>query len=309
MRSVFGVSFFGVSLRVVALFVVLIFTAPFFFIGGPDYLSSPLHRAIWDLGHFGFFALLIALVQLRWPLRRWQQWLVVAALVFLMGGVIELAQVAVGRDGTWSDVWHNLVGAGLGLFWGQRANRFIWVGRLAASLALLAPLWSVLQIAQVQYDAAQKFPHLADFETQRELLRWQGDIARSKDHASSGQYGLKIKLQTTQYSGFSLNWFLGDWSGHKQLAFDIYNPDGEPLPFVLRIHDETHDRNGRAYTDRLNTRLLAEPGWNYFAIPIEQIENGPEKRSMNLQQLRALGIFVVAAPRARVIYLDNMRLE
>lgn len=298
----------GFVLRFSTLLVLLIATLPFFFIGGPDWASSPLYRAVWDLGHFGFFALLLILIQMRWPLTRWRQWLWVAFWVFVVGGAIEIVQAYIGRDGTWRDAWNNLVGAALGLFWGQRANLRVWLGRCAALLALFPSAWSVFLVALVQFESAQQFPRLANFENQRELLRWSGDIERDTKHTSAGDYALRIRFSTAPYSGTSLRWFLGDWTHHDVLAFDLYNP-GEPLDVTLRIHDQAHDRTGMAYSDRFNKRLHIEAGWSNIVIPIEEILNAPAKRKMDLHRLRAIGIFTTQLPREQMVYLDNLRLE
>jgi VanZ family protein len=295
--------------RFITFSFLLLLALPFFFIGGPDWLASPLHRAVWDLGHFGFFALLLLLIQLRWPLPHWRQWLGIAVIVFIAGGIIEIVQAYVGRDGTWSDVWRNLIGASLGLFWGQATTRWIWAGRLIAAIALLPSLCSVAQVAWVQYESTQQFPQLSNFENERELLRWKGNVERSTQYHTEGNYGLKIRLLPARYAGFSFTWFLGDWTGYKSLSFDIFNPDQSSLPLVLRIHDEAHDRADFAYADRFNESLVAASGWNHFTIALDDVKQAPDHREMNFTQLRAVGIFTVDLAKERIIYLDNLRLE
>src|SRR5690606_28082725 len=227
-------------------------------------------------------------IQVYRPLVRWQQWLHVGWIVLLVGGCIELLQAYVGRDGTWSDVLHNLIGASLGLFWGQKANPRVWIGRMLSSLALAPSMALTLQLAVVQYESAQQFPQLADFETQRELSRWKGNMARTDEHASEGRYALKIIFGTEKYSGISFNQFLGNWKSYEHFSFDIFNSDAQPLQIVLRIHDEAHDRADSAYADRFNTRLMVQPGWNYFSIALTEVAQAPAQRQMNLQQLRAV---------------------
>jgi hypothetical protein len=292
-----------------ALPLLLIVIVPFFFIGGPDFLSSPLFRSVWDFGHIGFFALLLIVVQWRKPLTHWRQWLLVAALVFILGGVIEIVQAYVGRDGNWGDVFKNLVGAALGLFWGQQVNRRIWIGRMLSVIALLPSLWSVVQVALVEYESSQRFPLLGSFEKSRDLMYWEGDIARTKTYTSHGEYSLKITLATTQYAGVTFDEFVEDWGKYQQLRFDIYNPGNEPLPLVLRIHDEVHDLTGLAFNNRFNQPLSAVPGWNHFVIPLVDVQQAPAEREMDLQKLRGLSIFTIQLARERVIYLDNVRLE
>lgn len=289
--------------------VVLLITLPFFFLGGPDWLSSPLYRALWDLGHFAFFALLLVTIQMYRPLTHWRQWITVGTLVLVIGGVIEMIQAQIGRDGTWADVAHNLIGAALGLFWGQKPSRLVWVGRCLASLALLPSVVFTINIALVQYESARQLPLLAGFETRRELLRWRGDVMRTAEHASEGQHSLKITFGTAKYSGVSLRYFLGDWSSYQRLSFDIYNPDTQAFTLALRIHDTAHDRADMAYEDRFNVRLPIHAGWNHHTISLADVKQAPLQREMDLQQLRALGLFTVQLPSPRVIYLDNLRLE
>src|SRR5690606_41013622 len=66
---------------------------------------------------------------------------------------------------------------------------------------------------------------------------------------------LKVELGTERYSGMGLRRFLGDWSHAEVLAFDLYNPDQEPLTMVVRVHDLEHELGDYALNDRFNTRL------------------------------------------------------
>lgn len=290
-----------------ALLVVVVL--PLFFWGGPDWLSPPLYRGVWNLGHVVFFALLLVLIQCRWVLKRWPHWLMVFLAVGVLGGVIEWAQSFIGRQATWSDIQLNLLGAGLGLFWGQRANGHIWWGRILFTLLLIFPLGAVGRLAWVQYEAMQQFPSLGSFETARELLRWRGKITRVQEAASHGDYSLRVGIGQEKYSGIALNTFLGDWRGYKVLALDIFNPDEDALPLIIRVHDKTHDLTNSAYNNRFNRRFVIEPGWNRLQIPLQEVRLAPAGRSMHLGEIRALGIFTVWSQRDRVIYIDNLRLE
>lgn len=296
-------------IRIIILIVIILAALPFFFLGGAGDVSTPLFRAVWNLGHIVFFGLVLVLVQLRWPLPHPQHWLWVVFWVFLVGGSIELVQTLVGREGSWSDIWRNLLGAGLGLFWGQRATLYLWLARVIMLTALCIPLWSVSQVAYLQYSSAKNFPLLAGFEHERELQRWTGDIKRVKRHVSEGNYALKIRFGTEAFSGIKLDWYLGDWSHSKQLRFDLYNPDTEPLALTLRINDLMHDQQGSNYNDRLNFRLLIKPGWNHLVLPLSQIKAAPKTRDMNLSEITELGIFAMQLAEERVVYFDNLRLE
>lgn len=295
--------------KMIPLAMVLLVALPFFFLGGPDWLSTPLFRAVWNLGHIAFFGVLLILIQLRWPLPHAWQWLCVAVCVLFIGGAVEVAQAFIGREGSWNDIFRNLLGAGLGLFWGQQANARIWFARTIMSAALLLPAWSVSQVAYLQYDSVKRFPMLAGFESERELQRWGGRVARVQRHASAGEYALKIHFSTRQFSGVKFGWYLGDWTPFKQLEFDVYNPDDEPLALTLRINDIEHDKQGSHYDDRFNSRLLVQPGWNNIVVPLAQVKAAPAAREMRLDQINELGFFTQQLPQERTLYLDNLRLE
>lgn len=272
-------------------------------------MSGPLYRAVWDLGHIAFFAILLMLVQRRHPLDSVTAWLTVTLVVFVVGGAIEYLQTKVGRDGNWGDVLGNLTGAWLGLFWFQRATRLVWLGRIAASVLLIAPLLVVGQLALLQYQVAREFPVISGFENPGDITRWDGDLEISSEFVTQGQGSLKVNLGTQRYAKAALRKFFGDWRHHRQLAFDIYNPDAEPLAMTLRVHDAQHERGRHLHVDRFNTRLMVEPGWNYYRFELKAIENSPRQRKMDMQLIRGVEIYAVRLPRPRVIYLDNLRLE
>ena len=289
--------------------LALLVALPFFFMGGPDWMSGPLFRAVWDLGHIGFFAILVMLIQRRHPLDNWRLWLLVTLIVFAVGGVIEFLQTKVGRDGNWGDVLGNLTGAWLGLFWFQKSNRRVWLGRIAASLLLVVPLLTIGRLALLQYQSAQVFPLLCGFENSRDFTRWDGNLERTTDHVTQGQFAAKVTLRTSKIAKAALRQFFGDWSQYEYLAFDIYNPDTEPLNMTLRVHDARHELGNYSHSDRFNTRIVVEPGWNKYRFELQTIAEAPEGRTMELSLIRGVEIFTSGLTESRIIFLDNLRLE
>lgn len=102
--------------------VLLLMLLPLFFVGGPDWASRALYKSAWNLGHIGFFWLLITWLA---PLRSQPgqshperiTWLVVTLAVLVAGGLVELAQGSLQRQADWHDMLRNLTGAWLALAW------------------------------------------------------------------------------------------------------------------------------------------------------------------------------------------------
>ncbi len=299
----------ALSWRNRVLLVMVLAALPLFFVGGPPWHAPPLYRALWDLGHILFFAVLLFWFQGVRPLTRWPQWLLALTLVFLAGGAIELLQARFGRDASWDDVFNNLLGAALGLFWGIPQRLSVSVARLLVALLLLIPVSGIFRLAWVQWQSAQAFPLLASFETSHDMLRWEGDIVRVREHARHGDYALRVTLGTEENARVSYDWYASDWRGYHWLKVDIYNPDDEHLPLMLRLHDLAHDQGDMEHDDRYNQALVIEPGWNHLAIPLDAVRQGPRGREMNMHQVRALVLFSISLPREREFYLDHLRLE
>ncbi len=58
--------------------------------------------AIWDCGHLIFFIAIVAIVSRKFDVNKWKVVLLLSIGVFLGGGLIELIQAYIGRDGSWS---------------------------------------------------------------------------------------------------------------------------------------------------------------------------------------------------------------
>lgn len=304
---------------VVVCAVLLVLAAPLFFVGGPDWVSSTLLKNLWNFGHVVFFALLLIVVQWFVPLTRWRQWLGVTLLALLLGAVVEVVQHFVGRHASWGDLFNNLVGVWLGLFWGQHLgaapypNRVRWARAL--SLLLVGPaLWLVLEAAWAELSLRRAFPLVNSFESRAEWQQLVFNPARiglqpSTAVVSHGEQSLQVDLMEGRYSGLRLRVCYGVWQKFNAVAMDLFNPEADPLPVVLRLSDAIHDRGDNHYDDRFNRALLLQPGWNRLRFAIDDIANSPKQRSMQLDALCNLGIFAADLPRSRRFYLDNIRLE
>ncbi|WP_051234670.1 hypothetical protein [Marinimicrobium agarilyticum] len=295
------------------LLLLVLLASPLFFIGGPDWLAPPVIRELWSQGHWLFFACLFFWWQARWTLTHPRQWLLATLAVLLVSALIEGAQTLVGRQAGWNDVLCNVTGTWLGLFWGQRAERRVWLGRVIAVGLVLWQVKVVLAVGLAQWHQQHQFPVLGDFESRWDMPFWEGRVERVPAPVAEGRYSLAFEVggdnTASRYSGVHLKQLPGDWRGYQALALSLYNPVESPLAMTLRINDTQHDRGEGAFSDRYNGRLQLEPGWNHYRIDLQTVEQAPEQRDMNLASVERLLLFATDIEQSRWLYLDNLRLE
>lgn len=316
--------------------IALLVLTPFFFIGGPSPVATPLFNSLWDCGHIVFFSLLSLLLVQKFSLTRGRDWLLLTLAVFVLGGAIEIVQAHTGRSGSWQDLLRDLTGTWLGLFLIRSKHAWVYAGRLLA-LGLLSMnlYWVGLGGAGLWY-AYREFPVLADFESPLSIqtMRANGfrdklsrdktgkiiagenspplvktQIERSRDYASEGEYGLKIQMGNQRYAGVAFNQIMTDWSAYAYLEFDLYNPGEVPLLMLVRISDKQHDVGANQTSDRYNRYITMQSGWNHISISLDEVAKAPEHRRMNMEEITSM---VICANRLRdpqVAYLDNLHLR
>ncbi len=311
MNSRSGASTIAVALAVTGLTTLL-------FVGGPggDWPRSLRH--LWDLGHVGLFGL-ATLLALRGGLAGWslprQTGAILGGALFL-GAATEWLQRGSDRSASMGDLQRDLIGAALVLAFVSPAVARLprWRRGAARAAVLLALGWQVAPMLRATADelaSRHDFPVLAGFERPFEVERWRGSakFQVAAAPARSGRHSLRVDLGTSTYSGVTLAEFPGDWTGHRELVFSVFNPDTDPLELVCKVNDREHRQRGHRSEDRFNRRLTVAPGWNDFTISLEEIRAAPLEREMDLTQVATLQLFAVRLPKPRTIYLDQVMLR
>lgn len=316
--------------------IALLVLTPFFFIGGPSPLATPLFNSLWDCGHIVFFSLLALVLVQKFSLTSGRDWLLLTLAVFVLGGSIEIVQAHTGRSGSWQDLLRDLTGIWLGLFLIRHKKAWVYVGRfLALALLSMNLYWVSLGGAGLWY-AYHEFPVLADFESPLSIqtMRSNGlrdkllrdktgkiiagenssplvktQIERSRDYATDGEYGLKIQMGNQRYAGVAFNQVMTDWSAYTYLEFDLYNPSQIPLLMMVRISDKQHDLGTNSISDRYNRYINMQPGWNHININLDEVAKAPEHRRMNMEEVASMVICANRLREPQVVYLDNLRLR
>ncbi|MGB5440880.1 MAG: VanZ family protein [Gammaproteobacteria bacterium] len=288
------------------------------FLGGPDYYSSRSFKHFWDLGHIVYFALLAGLLS-QWSLvsrksLAWQ-WTIILLITLVVGVSIEFMQHSAARTPDTGDVLRDLTGSLLVLVYGSLRSKLQPVSRrlslqIAVLVLLLVQLWPVTKSLVDEAIARHQFPLLSGLETPFEIDRWAGSAELSVESMASISHGkfLKLSLSTDQYSGAALNFFDGNWIPARTLKISLYNPDTNPLQITCRIHDLQHVDGDEEYEDRFNRSFLLMQGWSHIEIDLDEVEESPANRSMDMSRIRGLGIFVVSLHTPRILYLDEVRL-
>ena len=237
----------------------------------------------------------------------------------VLGAAVEGLQAVTGRDVEALDILRDGAGAASFLLahWtlqnGPATRALRWTLRaLAAGILILVfmpPALTGMAIA-TRY---LRFPLIEDFEsrwTQRlcsaGAVRFDVVEAPGGFQKAGGDRVARITFEPAQYSGWSISGPFPDWSGHRELAFEVYSELSEPVRMTLRIHDRWHNQ---AYRDRYNREFIIQPGVNQIRVPLGQVQGAPAGRRMDLAAIDGVGMFVVRPERSFVLYFDGFRLE
>jgi len=237
-----------------------------------------------------------------------------------------IQSLSASRQAEWSDLWHDILGAGcaLGLYATYDRNlsgaATVWreaprkpLVHAGVALLMLVALSPVLIWSYAYWDRAVRFPMLCQFSSDWELLfvRPMGSdltvgpvpTGWKKPHGDSvGQ----IVFYPNTYPGIRIDEPYPDWRGYERFSLEVYSELPEPQTLVLRIDDAHHNQE---HADRFNQVVSIFPGLNHIKISLDDIRQAPVERDLDLSQIKTVMLFAVGPSETFSLYVDNLRLE
>jgi hypothetical protein len=289
---------------------LILLAVPLFFVGGVSSVALDIYRRLWDMGHSVFFALLA--VNLVWwsIIKNHRQFFIACLMVFSVSLLIEKIQSYIGRDASWFDVLSNMSGFLLGYSFIQSISKIILVLRMVAISGLLPGCWAVLKSLILMFILWQQFPLLSGGKSSGEAAAWGGRAQVTRIASSDNPDRVyRINFSGQVYQSANLRGFIQSWNDDQTLIVQIENPSTESFVLTLRVSDRQHEISGQEYSDRFNYSIDLLPGWNQIKIPVSDIKNSPLKRTMNMDDIYVLKLFLPKVGKPREIFLNRIFLE
>lgn len=274
-----------------------------------------LMEAVENAAHFPVFLLgaLAALVLLR-PRINWTTLRFLAAGVVVTVSAVEVLQYFTHRDPDWRDAIYGMLGGWSGvLLWYSlhSARRVLILG--AWTMCLLFTLPIVVPPMLILADRAHarlSFPLLASFEGRSEVGRWWSHacrLSRVNAQVTHGQKSLRVALYKPRvnYPGLFMTDGVRDWTGYRQLCFDLYLTGGAERSIWLRADDRT---GNPPYQERAQTLIALVPGANSICLDLDSFLVTPSGRSLQRNHIVQWGLFFDSAQGGESFFLDHVRL-
>jgi len=239
-------------------------------------------------------------------------WITCLSLIAL-GAASEAAQYCVGRSFSLKDIAADGLGVVAGTLWAiawARQTKWSRCALCAAAAALLflgvTPAILTVVDTALQY---RDFPVLASFEQPLERLRWRTwscRMHRCAGHAADGDWSARVELQPGKYPGMATYVPVADWTGYKELIFDVELDEGPPLDWFVGIADRSSRESAE---DQFERRFRLKPGQQRIVVSLADVERGPATRPLDLGRISLLRFYVGEVNQPRILYLDNVRLR
>jgi hypothetical protein len=315
----------AIALTLIAILLVAVVFAP---APGTTRWMRTLHNSA-HAPIFGCVALLVLIALRNHP--RWvaltvsRQYLIAIGTAMVLGVATEVAQLFTGRDASFADAFHDVLGAAASLavfaVFDSRlravpGSKVIRAVSIVIAVALLAAIAAPAARAAMKYQRRdQQFPVLADFSRYYDryfiLQRWAELFPvqlPSQWAVRSDERAMRVRFLQGAYPGIEFIEPPPDWSSYRALVLDLINPTAIDLPMVLRIHDAQHDNT---FSDRFNKGLVLHARTREaIRIPLSEVAAGPLTRTLDLRHVDGMILFESEnAPRDVEIYLSRVWLE
>lgn len=260
------------------------------------------------------FVLYNYLGHLRQHQARLKTYAVIIIVGMLMGVVVELIQHFTGRELAAVDLLTNFFGllAGLCLVEVYRQSehlkgRPVRVLLVVSSLILILVSVMPLILLTISYiERNQAFPVIADFDAQWKSAFIAFNHSRLDEMDGRGQDGMHwVTFEPAEYPEISVIEPVPDWTDYDRLLVTLSSNYSHILRVTIRIHDAVHNQS---YSDRYNMRLVVEPGVNAYEILLDDVEQAPSNRTMDMTSVAGLILFVNALDKPVTLGVSNIRL-
>jgi lysophospholipase L1-like esterase len=141
----------------------------------------------------------------------------------------------------------------------------------------------------------------------------EGDGQPVREHATDGQYALKVQSDAQAYRGIRIleGVALRKFKDYVLLKVDIFNPQDRPVHCGARIDDAaTHDYGSRYNDDE----VIVPPGKSTFEINLTGLtksnaRNFSERQKLDVASARLMALCMGPSSQPTTLYFDNIRLE
>lgn len=176
-----------------------------------------------------------------------------------------------------------------------------------AILLLASPTQASEQ--KIKQESKQRYV-IMDFESDKQLdeLSWKCGTTYelSREHATSGQYSLKIAMYPkVNWPGFGKG-IKRSWIGYNYLSINIFNPSIKPVLLSYRIDDS---RDNPPYADRANGRLQIKPGANTIILNLEDLKTSDDRRTLDLDKICSFLLFLHRPEEIITLFLDDLAIS
>jgi VanZ family protein len=237
-----------------------------------------------------------------------------ALIAFLLSAGCELLQSFVGRHPRLHDAGIDLAGVLFASsFIMRRQGRPRWLYLPAMACLLLLPImyWSLPGVIRAQNLARERFPLLADFETDAELKLWSlrdaniGSLQLREYESAEGRYIGLVAEPDDLWPAVSVTCLPRDWTGYTNLSFDACIIDGDRPYISLTLTDHEGVKNGRW----CEKRMWVDDQWRGYELNLRELAANMEDGEIRLDDISRMSVYVSGVEQRTLIGFDNFRLE
>ena len=272
-------------------------------------LLFPIHMqpgaSLWHAAGASVHVLLFAGLAWVWERvlpERMRGWVLWGALIALSAGM-EWLQSHLGRSAELLDWLYSCGGAACICGTGRLPWRTGWRWLAVVVLGLFPLAWGRTLMGM----ECRAFPVLAQPGTLWAGRNWTLNGVQLST-ASGNEFQLEHESgdDEVSYPGIFRTPICSDWRGAQSLQTAIYWPEERSAIFAVRVDDRP---GNPAYADRFQQEFAVTQGWNSVHIPARGLNYTSGGKSMQLDNIRNWGVFLVSGSPFDYFLLGVVRLE